>query len=270
MSSHSSWSIAERSDVQVIVSKTVFGKASFGGEGPSLHQVVRGRGRVIADQCEHTLGPDGCLVLNAGTRHEVVAGEAPVWSITFDPSILSGLRFEECLTPRDFWIDRAVSALFEKRAGAVSQLVDALKHAHTGSRQAYHLAERTGAKAELVSSMRLARAFVLNQLRSPLTVPLVARQVAFSEFHFHRCFTGWHGVTPARYITTERVRRACRLLVLTEQSVAQVSGHCGYSSSTSFVRAFQSVTSCTPREFRALRQHHRSELMFYARSLQSC
>lgn len=255
---------------QVILGQTVRGTSDFDGEGVTVHQVVRGRGKVVTDRCEHILGPDGYLVINSGSPHQVVAGSAPVWTLTLHPALVSGLRFEECLTPRDFFVDRAVSSLLGGEVEAVGQLANALRFAHTGSPQTYHLAERPDAGAELGRVMRSARAYVLTQLRSPLSVPGLARQVALSEFHFHRCFTNWHGLTPARYITTERVRRACRLLVLTESTVAQIAKSCGYWSATSFVRAFQSITSCTPREFRALRQHHRSELAFYARSLQSC
>lgn len=249
---------------------TATGRRQFGGATICLHQVVSGQGRVTTAETNHLLVGDGYLIVNQGSDHTVMAVTDPVITIEIHPSCLNGLRFEECLAPRDFLVDRAVSRALElgPSNNAANLLAEGLRQAHGGIGQEYHLSERRG--TELGRTMRLARAFILGHLPAPLSVPKVADRVAWSASHFHRGFSMWHGVTPARYIATERVRRACRLLVLTDESVASISEACGYLSSTSFVRAFHAVTTCTPSEFRDLRQHHRAELPFFARALQFC
>lgn len=246
------------------------GARGFSGGSLCLHQVVSGCGWVASGRTVHGLAEDGVLVQNLGTAHEVRAGRAPVLSLEFPPALAGTERFAEHLTPRDYGVDRAVSRILTGAPGAWEEAMAALVQARTHPSQNYHLADRPEDDPHLARVMGRVRGFVLSRLEGPLSLAMVAEAAAFSEFHFHRLFLRWHGTTPSRYIQEERVRRACRRLILADEAVAEVAGACGYRSPTSFVRAFRGITGFSPSDFREAKRSLRSELAFFARALQSC
>ena len=57
-------------------------------------------------------------------------------------------------------------------------------------------------------------------------------------------------LTPSQLITQCRLAAASRLLMETEQSVAEIALHCGFYDHSAFTRAFRSATGFSPREYR--------------------
>ncbi len=139
----------------------------------------------------------------------------------------------------------------------------ALLAARDQSSQNYYLRETADAWTSRRAMMRRAREYVLTHLADPMGVSDIARHVGLSAFHFHRLFTSSHGMTPGQYITREKIRRACRRLVLRDDSVAEIALACGFYSPTTFVATFRGVTGDTPSAFRKKRGGHRFELEFF-------
>lgn len=247
----------------------------FSGASLCLHQVLHGTAHVVSPLRTHTLVSDGILIVNGGQPHRVEPGTGAVLSVELPANLANGERFAECLSPRDFRVDRATSRLIEDRKGPnlanrATELMDALLSARDESIQNYHLVDRRREDPTLAGAMDTARALIMRSLSRPLSLTEIAGHLAYSDHHFHRLFLRWHGVTVGRYVQQERMRRACRRLILEDVEVAAVAESCGFLSSTSFVRGFQTVTGMTPSAFRKARRHHREELKGFPSTLQSC
>jgi AraC-like DNA-binding protein len=253
------------SSVEILT--TNHGIASHSGNYLCLHQVRNGNAFAVNSFHQHPLVGDGYLIQNVGTAHSLRTVATEVVTICIPESLIQNERFAECLTPRDFQLDRAVSNLLIYSRGDRNRfamdIIDALIAARDTSNQNFYLRERSNRNANKESTMKLAREFILSKLADPFGVTDVANHLSLSVFHFHRQFTEWHGMTPGRYILQEKIRRACRRLVLRNDPVSQVALDCGYFSPTSFVTTFRSVTGLTPSGFRSKQGILRSDLMFY-------
>lgn len=249
------------------------GVAELKGEDLCLHLVLSGRARVERDAHHHILVEDGFLLQNPGTRHAVRASGTPIISLCLPMSIVRGEHFEECLTPHDYGVHRAVSRFIDSlgRCGSAErerhshEIVEALVHARDGSSQQYYLAPRDDAKGRR-AQMKIAREYILANLGRPFGVPEVAAHLGLSPFHFHRVFTQWHGMTPGGYIQQERIRRACRRMVLKDETIAATANSSGFLSPTSFAGAFRSIIGMSPRQFRAEAVRYHAELAFFRQS----
>lgn len=79
----------------------------------------------------------------------------------------------------------------------------------------------------------------------------IARRNGFSVSHFYRLFTAYTGKSFAVYLTEQRVILAKRLLSMNLSSnIIDVGMLCGFTSISSFNRAFKKITGITPSVFR--------------------
>lgn len=249
------------------------GVAELSGESLCLHLVLSGKAQVERERHHHVLVEDGFLLQNPGTRHTLRASAASIVSLSLPLRIVRDEHFEECLTPHDYGVHCAVSKFIDslKRGGQAEreqyshEILEALVHARDRSSQQYFLAPRGDAKGR-GAQMKIAREYILTNLGRPFGVPEVAAHLALSPFHFHRVFTQWHGMTPGNYIQQERIRRACRRMVLKDETIAATANSSGFLSPTSFAGAFRSLIGMSPREFRAGAIHYRAELAFFLAS----
>ncbi|HUA34756.1 MAG TPA: GyrI-like domain-containing protein [Candidatus Binataceae bacterium] len=75
----------------------------------------------------------------------------------------------------------------------------------------------------------------------------------FSRFHFHRIYRAMTGETVNDTARRLRLARAARQLASTNTAVTEIALDAGYESVQTFSRAFSSLTSLSPREFRSRR-----------------
>ena len=78
----------------------------------------------------------------------------------------------------------------------------------------------------------------------------VAREMAFSMYHFHRIFLAVVGNTVAGYIRRRRLTRAAHELVETEKKIIDIAFDYRFETPESFARAFKRMYGITPRQFR--------------------
>src|SRR5580693_989914 len=89
------------------------------------------------------------------------------------------------------------------------------------------------------------------RLGETLSVRALSRVAHFSEFHFHRQFSFYVGLTPARYIQLARLRRAGHRLAFNPlESVTRIALDCGFAHAESFSRAFKETFGQSPSAFR--------------------
>lgn len=245
------------------------GEVQFDGDHLCLHFVRSGSAFGLRKGHRHPIVEDVYLIQNLGTKHSIAAESTRVNTICLPRALVGDERFAESSTPHDLHVDRAISHFAEAlRYGDRSdrhhwgaEITRALVHARDTSNQNFFL--KPSDRERRRDEMKLAREYVLARLHLPLTVPEIADHCALSPFHFHRVFAEWHGMTPGQYILTEKVRRACRKLVLTNEPVAAIAAACGFLSSTSFAGMFKASTGFSPSAFREMAAKHRSDLKFF-------
>lgn len=79
----------------------------------------------------------------------------------------------------------------------------------------------------------------------------IASHVGFSEYHFHRIFSKYSHETLKQFITRIKMERSAVYLVIdTEISMTEIAFKYGYSSSSSYNKAFKKHYGISPTAFR--------------------
>ena len=84
----------------------------------------------------------------------------------------------------------------------------------------------------------------------PITVNQLARIEGYNAAYYSDWFKQHTGVTPSIYLRVLRINRAKELLKSTAFSVMEIAVMVGYSSNSTFTRAFRNTTGMTPKEYR--------------------
>ena len=92
---------------------------------------------------------------------------------------------------------------------------------------------------------------------SPLSVSLLAERFHMSRRTLERLFRAKIGDSVARYYMKLRIDMARDFLFYSDMDILSVSIACGFSSQSSFSRAFKKLIGMTPTAFRRLQQLHR-------------
>ncbi len=92
--------------------------------------------------------------------------------------------------------------------------------------------------------------YIRQNLAKPLEVTQLAQRAGYSLNHYIRLFRKYLHVTPARYILTCRIERACQLLSQTRLPVEQIATACGFDSVSYFYRTFKALKGNTPARYR--------------------
>ena len=106
-------------------------------------------------------------------------------------------------------------------------------------------------RTDYISSVNKALQFVNKNLDTTLSLEMVSKVACFSPFHFHRIFKAITNETLNSYIHRKRIEKAASVLMhKPEVSVTELSLQYGFSSNSSFTRAFKSYYDISPSEFR--------------------
>lgn len=84
----------------------------------------------------------------------------------------------------------------------------------------------------------------------PLSVRDLAEAVHSSPYHFLRTFQRATGLSPGRFLTAIRLKRAVRLLLTTDLPVTEVCYESGYNSLGTFTRRFTETIGVAPGRLR--------------------
>lgn len=100
------------------------------------------------------------------------------------------------------------------------------------------------------TEMNHVLAYIQQHLYEPLTLNDLARQVAYSPYHFNRLFKKAIGVPPQYYVSAMRLQKAKELLVHTGLSVRDISLEVGLQSLGTFTTRFTARVGVSPSQFR--------------------
>jgi len=119
--------------------------------------------------------------------------------------------------------------------------------------------ERAGGQAQFIvherpagdrTSMGSLLEWLEQNLRKDLPLPVIARRAAMSTRTLSRRFREQVGTTPALWVTDARVRRAQRLLEITDLSVERIAAEVGFGSSAVLREHFGRIVGTSPQAYR--------------------
>jgi AraC family transcriptional regulator len=102
--------------------------------------------------------------------------------------------------------------------------------------------------------------YIQSHLAEPMGLATLAAVACFSPYHFHRLFHGWMGETIHDFIFRLRVERAATQLVYNpRKSITEIALDCGFSSSSTFARAFKTFHGVSASEWRQNRKIRKTD-----------
>lgn len=90
-------------------------------------------------------------------------------------------------------------------------------------------------------------------MSSPPTLEKLADIASMSIYQLDRRMKRLFGLSTGRWLLKMRIDHAGRLLLETDNTIADIAWDCGYSDQSAFTRQFHRTTGRTPSEFKSLR-----------------
>lgn len=118
---------------------------------------------------------------------------------------------------------------------------------HTQQEQAKNSA---GTDHKVTKQMAEACLYISHNCTSPLTLEDVAAHLGISKSHFAHRFKAFTSMTFLDFLTGERVKRAQALMQVPGTRIIDIAFDSGFSSISSFNRAFKKITGLTPSDYR--------------------
>lgn len=114
---------------------------------------------------------------------------------------------------------------------------------------------------EFSAAVEHIRACILQGFSNPaFELDREIRQMPFNYDYLRKLFQKEMGMTPLKYMTDLRMKKAKSMLAATwtrEYSVAEVAESCGFSDALYFSRVFKKYYGCSPSEFGKRRREER-------------
>lgn len=99
-------------------------------------------------------------------------------------------------------------------------------------------------------SVEQALMYINSNLEQELTLELVARHCHVSKYHLSHLFSRYQGVSIGKYILSQRMQEAMRLLRETAMDVKDIAPSVGFQDISYFCRTFKRETGITPLQYR--------------------
>ena len=101
-----------------------------------------------------------------------------------------------------------------------------------------------------IDAMRQVLFWCQEHFTEPVTIPVAAKALLISESQLSHLFSGRIHVGFRDYINSLRVQMATIMLTETDKPISEIAFDCGFTSFSTFNRAFRLSTGMTPREMR--------------------
>ncbi len=93
--------------------------------------------------------------------------------------------------------------------------------------------------------------YIYKYLETNISLDDLAQINSISKYHFLRIFKEVTNKTPFEALTSIRLQKAANLLITNKySSISQIANKCGYSSHSSFIKAFKKKFKSTPTKWR--------------------
>ena len=106
--------------------------------------------------------------------------------------------------------------------------------------------------------------YINENIQTDINIDYIAYELGISKFHLHKIFKEQMGTNIYETIKSIRLQKASNLLITNKYStITEVASMCGYSSQTSFIRAFKERFEQTPKIWRCCRKR----VLFYCKRI---
>ncbi|MGX8704982.1 MAG: helix-turn-helix domain-containing protein [bacterium] len=93
--------------------------------------------------------------------------------------------------------------------------------------------------------------YISENCAKPLSLAEIAARIGISKSHFAHLFKAYTNMTFVDFLTAERIKMAESLFPNPKLHIIDIAFESGFSSISSFNRAFRRIKGCSPTEFRA-------------------
>lgn len=105
---------------------------------------------------------------------------------------------------------------------------------------------------DYLEGTKKAVSFIEANLEADLSPEIVANEIGFSLYHFHRIFKAMMGETVAEYIRKRRLANAARRLLSSAKPIIEIALEAHFETQESFTRAFKKMFGATPNSYRKI------------------
>jgi AraC-like DNA-binding protein len=116
--------------------------------------------------------------------------------------------------------------------------------------QARLSSEKWGTRADLIICLEKAREYIDKTDPSEITLEGISNAVGISKHHLARIFKETYGRSPVSFATKIHLEKSKISLENSSEMVSMVALNAGFSSGTTFGRAFKREFGMTPLEYR--------------------
>lgn len=92
--------------------------------------------------------------------------------------------------------------------------------------------------------------YIENHLEENIDLEIISNITGISKYHFQRIFTAISNISLSEYIRNRKLTKAASEIIVTDQRIIDIALKYGYSSPTSFNRAFKNFHGFSPTELR--------------------
>lgn len=104
---------------------------------------------------------------------------------------------------------------------------------------------------QYISRVNKVQDYINTNLNKELTLPELAAVAGFSEYHFHRIFSGIVNESLYKYINRQRLEKAANYLInYPEKSITDIAFDTGFSESSIFARSFKKTYGMNASSYR--------------------
>ena len=114
----------------------------------------------------------------------------------------------------------------------------------------YYEASANESIYDIAAKLGVTKDYIIKNYPYELKLQTLADIASMSQSAFSRFFKLHTGRTLSDYIIDIRLGYATRMLLDTNDTIADISFKCGYNNLSNFNRTFRRKKGCTPREFR--------------------
>lgn len=114
-------------------------------------------------------------------------------------------------------------------------------------------------QAGQVTLIRQIHEQLLANLDQRITIEELSKQYLINTTTLKNIFKAVYGTSLAAHVKEHRMEHAAKMLLETDQTIAEIAGAVGYDSQSKFTSAFKDAYQMTPREYRKLihdKSHH--------------
>lgn len=217
------------------------GEGSYWDETGQSLSVTAGDAILISPGVEHWYGP------SAGDSWDelYLVFEGPVFNLWRSSGCLDEAGPVMSLRPMDFWRDRILQLIGQKRADTQSELIREVVGLQ--SLLADIVQARESDMGDDIAWLDQAKSAIAQSL----DVRCASARLGYSYEAFRKRFKKLAGQSPGRYRTSVLMERACQMLADPNILLRDISEELGYCDEYHFSRQFSKTVGWAPSEYRS-------------------